>query len=174
MNIKNRFEEMEKYIQLASKLKMLHYILISPEQIYFDIRAWLKCRWGCEFNMTTIAKCSDKGTTFRERVEMVKSYHRILLVHSNDAFALSKVVLKIERESFLDGYYFAFAIRTCCLCNPCHLMNNEACPTPEKIRPCDSLFGIDMYKTTRKLGLPCEVLKNKDDVQNRYGLVLID
>ena len=43
-----------------------------------------------------------------------------------------------------------------------------------KILPCDQLFGIDMYKTARQLGFPCHVLKNRDEQQNRYGLVLID
>ena len=35
-------------------------------------------------------------------------------------------------------------------------------------------YGIDVYKTARSLGLPCQVLQNKEDVQNRYGLVLIE
>jgi predicted metal-binding protein len=48
------------------------------------------------------------------------------------------------------------------------------CPTPEKVRPCDQAFGIDVFKTVRSLGLPCEVLKNKEDQQNRYGFVLLD
>ncbi len=44
----------------------------------------------------------------------------------------------------------------------------------EKVRPCDFMFGIDMYRTARNLDLPCEVLKDKKDLQNRYGLVLIE
>ena len=43
-----------------------------------------------------------------------------------------------------------------------------------KLRPCDQSFGIDVYKTARNLGLPCEVLQSKDDIQNRYGFVLLD
>ncbi len=31
-----------------------------------------------------------------------------------------------------------------------------------------------MYKTARQLGLPCQVLKSKDEQQNRFGLVLMD
>lgn len=45
---------------------------------------------------------------------------------------------------------------------------------PDKVRPYDQMFGIDVYKTARNLGLPCEVLQNKNDIQNRYGFVLID
>jgi predicted metal-binding protein len=87
---------------------------------------------------------------------------------------LSKAVFEIERAAFLDGYYFSFAIRTCNLCKSCAVNMGKACPTPEKVRPCDQSFGIDVYKTTKNLGLPCEVLYNKEDVQNRYGFVLIE
>jgi predicted metal-binding protein len=87
---------------------------------------------------------------------------------------LSAAVLEVERAAFLDGYYFAFAIRTCNLCEPCKAKQGNPCPTPDKVRPCDSSFGIDVYKTVRKLGWPCEVLKTKDEIQNRYGFVLLD
>ena len=39
---------MEKYIQLAKELGMVNAMIISPKEICFDIRAILKCRWGCE------------------------------------------------------------------------------------------------------------------------------
>lgn len=52
--------------------------------------------------------------------------------------------------------------------------NGEPCPFPDKVRPCDQMFGIDVYKTARNLGLPCDVLQDKNDIQNRYGFVLID
>jgi predicted metal-binding protein len=170
-----RRAKMEKYINLAKELKMVHAMIISPKQISFDIRAILKCRWGCDdYLPENNIRCQTRDTTFQERIEMVKKYDRILLVHSHDAGELSKAVFEIERTAFFDGYYFAFAIRTCNLCKVCPVKQGNACPTPEKIRPCDSSFGIDVYKTARNFGLPCEVLQNKNDIQNRYGFVLID
>jgi predicted metal-binding protein len=167
-------ERMEKYIQLANKLKTIHTKLISPQEIAFDVRAILKCRWGCEYSIPENIRCHTMNTTYQERVEMVHRYHHILLVHSNDSRELSHAVLEIERAAFLDGYHFAFAIRTCNLCEVCNVKQGGSCPTPERVRPCDSSFGIDIYKTARNLGLPCEVLQDKDDIQNRYGFVLID
>ena len=105
---------------------------------------------------------------------MIKAYQNILLVHSHDDRDLSKAVLEIERTAFLDGHYFSFAIRTCKLCKSCVVDLGKSCPTPDKVRPCDQSFGIDMYKTARKQGLPCSVLQSKGDVQNRYGFVLIE
>jgi predicted metal-binding protein len=149
-------------------------MIIAPKDIFFDSRAILKCRWGCEYSSAESIKCQTRNTTYQERVEMIKRYDHILLVHSHDASELSSAVLEIERRAFLDGYYFAFAIRTCNLCKVCAVKKGEHCPTPEKVRPCDSIFGIDIYKTARNLGLPCEVLQSKEDTQNRYGLVLLD
>jgi len=165
---------MEKYIQLAKELGMVEAITISPKDICFDVRAILKCRWGCEDFFHQTIRCHTRDTTYQERVEMIKRYSQILLLRSNDERALSKAVLEIERAAFLDGYYFSFAIRTCNLCKVCALKENKPCPTPDKVRPCDQSFGIDVYKTVRNLGLPCNVLQNKEDVQNRYGFVLID
>ena len=165
---------MEKYVHLAKELKMVSAKIISPEDIFFDIRAILKCRWGCEDFFEDNIKCDTRNTTFQERVEMVKRYRHILLIHSHDARELSRAVLEIERTAFLDGYYFAFAIRTCNLCKVCAVQQGNPCPTPDKVRPCDQSFGIDVYKTVRNLELPCDVLQNKNDIQNRYGFVLLD
>ena len=168
---------MEKYIHLAKELKMVNAMVISPQEISFDIRAILKCRWECEYPLYSLhenIKCDTRNTTYQERMEMLKRYHHILLVHSHNAQELSEAVLEIERTAFLDGYYFASAIRSCNLCEVCAVKQGNPCPTPEKIRPCDSSFGIDVYKTVRNLGLSCEVLKTKNDIQNRYGFVLLD
>ena len=165
---------MEKYIRLAKELHMIDAFLISPQEIFFDIRALLKCRWGCEDHLQESIKCHTRGTTYAERVEMIRRYNNVLLVRSHDARELSLAVLEIERAAFLDGYYFAFAIRACNVCPACSVKGGNPCAFPDKVRPCDQSFGIDVYKTVRNLGLPCEVLQNRNEVQNRFGFVLID
>jgi predicted metal-binding protein len=167
-------EQMKKYLQLAKKLNMEYAILITPQQVFFDKRVMLKCRWGCDSNGNDNLKCSARGTTYNERIEIIRCYQRILFLHAHNARELTMAALEIERAAFLDGYYLASAIRCCNFCESCSLERGKDCPFPEKIRPCDQLFGIDMYKTARQLGFPCQVLKNKDEQQNRYGLVLID
>lgn len=174
MQKKSQSAKFEKYAELAKSLNAINARIISSQDICFDIRAILKCRWGCEDFSPDNIRCGTRGTTYQERVEMVKSYKHILLLHYRDAGKLSTAVLKIEQKAFLDGYYFAFAIRTCNLCKVCAAKEGNPCPTPEKVRPCDQSFGIDVYKTTHNLGLPCEVLKNKGALQNRYGFVLLD
>jgi predicted metal-binding protein len=164
----------DNYIQMAKDLHMEHAKIISPDEISFDIRSRLKCRWGCEDFFNRTIKCHTRDTSYQERIEMIKAYKHVLLVHSHDARELSNAVLEIERRAFLDGYYFSFAVRACHLCKTCAVDHGKSCPTPEKVRPCDQSFGIDVYKTARNQGLPCNVLQRKEDVQNRYGFVLID
>ncbi len=159
---------------MAKELKMVNTKIISSDDIYFDIRAILKCRWGCEDFFNQSIKCNTRNTSYQERTEMVKTYQTILFVHSHHARELSKAVLEIEKTAFLDGYYLSFAIRYCKLCKSCAIDQGKSCPTPEKVRPCDQSFGIDVYKTARNQGLPCDVLQNKEDVQNRYGFVLLE
>jgi len=164
----------EKYVRLASRLEMPDAVLISPEQIFFDERAVLKCRWGCENFTQENIRCGSRGIALQEAIEMIRKYENILLIHSHNAKSLSKAVLEIERAAFLDGHYFAFALRACNLCDVCKATQGKPCLTPNKIRPCEQAFGVDVYKTVRGLGLPCEVLQNKTDMQNRYGFVLIN
>lgn len=166
--------DLSKYITLAKELQMVNAIIISPEDIHFDIRSILKCRWGCHDFFKGSVKCHGRNTTFSERLEIINRYKHILMVHSHDARELSAALLKLESAAFLDGYYFASAICFCSLCDPCHVENGKPCPTPGKVRPCDELFGIDVYKTARGLGLPCQVLQSHSDTQNRYGFLLID
>jgi predicted metal-binding protein len=164
---------LEKYVQMAQELQMADAKLISTDDIVFDVRAILKCRWGCEDYFRQSIKCHPRGTTLQERREMLKAYQKILLVHGHDARQMSKAVLEIERTAFLDGHYFAFAVQCCNLCKHCAVDQGKACPNPEKVRPCDQSFGIDVYGTARNLGLPCNVLQDKTETPNRYGFVLI-
>jgi predicted metal-binding protein len=167
-------DKYNKYITLAKKKKMIDAMLISPANICFDIRTQLKCAWGCDRQLTPNAKCDNRGTTYDERVKMVKQYKNILLLHSHDIAQLGNVLLEIEKTAFLDGYYLAFAISACHFCKQCQAIKGKDCIHPEKIRPCACLFGIDLYKTVRKLGLPIDVLQDKKSIENRYGFLLID
>lgn len=139
---------MEKYLQLAKDLKMEHALLIGPKDIYFDSRAVLKCLWGCEEHTPGNIRCSTRDSTLSERIDMIKSYHNILLLHSHDAAALSSTVLEIERVAFLDGYYFAAGMRGCNLCKECSVKKGQPCPTPKKldhVSPVSELICIRRY-----------------------------
>lgn len=168
---------MKEYVKLAKKLGIADARLITPDDIVFDIRAYLKCRWGCSlaptggsFNM----RCNDGGTTFEERQAMIRAYHNILLLHTDDKVLTSCAALDIESAAFVDGHYFAFALRYCNLCISCAVDKGKRCPQPKLVRSCETLFGIDVFATARRQGLPIDVVRDGSDELNSYGFVLID
>jgi predicted metal-binding protein len=108
--------QLEKYIRLAKNLKMEHAQFIGPKDLFFDNRVMLKCLWGCNEHTPENIKCDDRGSTLQKRMDIVRSYENILLLHSHNANLLSKAVLEIERQAFLDGNYLAAGIRSCNLC----------------------------------------------------------
>jgi predicted metal-binding protein len=93
----------EKYIVQAKSLNMIDATIITPHDICFDIRAILKCRWGCDDFFQNSIRCHVRDTTYQERIEMVNKYNHILLLHSHDAHELSKAIINIEMMAFLDG-----------------------------------------------------------------------
>ncbi len=157
---------------MAKRLGMIDAEIISPSDICIDPRAILKCKWGCDNPDTQ--KCNARGLSYELRVQIVKSYKKILLIRSHDARKLYLAALEIERQAFLDGCRYAFALNSCHFCLSCEVLKGGECTSPEKIRPCDQLFGIDTYETAHKKGLPCEVLKDKTKQPNRYAYILID
>ena len=173
--IKHGGMNMEKYIKMAKDGKAEHALILSPDDIVFDRRVILKCLWGCEnqFDSNRI-KCGSRGLSFEDAQALVRTYQRILLIHHHDDVKMSRLARKIEQAAFLDGHYFASAMNYCHLCKNCRIDSGKPCHMPLKIRPCDQSFGIDVYKTVRLKGLPCNPLQSKTETPNRYAFVMID
>jgi predicted metal-binding protein len=55
-------------------------------------------------HLAAMRVCLPKMYSKPERVEMIKAYQSILLVHSHDTRELSQAVLEIEKASFLEGH----------------------------------------------------------------------
>ncbi len=165
---------MDKYIEIAIENGAEHALIISPDDMIFDRRVILKCRWGCEdqFEPNRI-KCGARGLSFEESRATVQAYGEVLIIHHHDSVKLSRTARKIERTAFLDGHYLASALHCCHLCKECCVDLGKPCPAPQKIRPCDQSFGVDVYKTARNLGLPCAPLQSKSDIPDRYAFILI-
>jgi hypothetical protein len=65
---------LNKYIDLAKKLNMVDAKIISQQDVFFDIRAILKCRWGCEDFFENSIRCHPRNTSYQERVDMIKRH----------------------------------------------------------------------------------------------------
>jgi predicted metal-binding protein len=86
-----------------------------------------------------------------------------------------EISFQIERQCFLDGYYFAFSLSDCGLCDECAKTSDKACAFPLKARPAFHSVGIDVFKTVRQLGLPIGVLQDKKaTAMNWYSAIFVE
>jgi predicted metal-binding protein len=84
-----------------------------------------------------------------------------------------EIAFELEQQLFFSGFYKAFGLGAgpCRLCNTCNL---EQCVHPLRARPAMEACGIDVYATARANGYGIEVVRDRAEIPNRYGLVLIE
>ena len=163
------------FTDLALALGADHAVLFKIDDIVFDPRTILKCMFGC----------SDwgKGNTCPSRPGSLKpwEYRKVferyswgIIIHSKDKKLSQDVSFAVERQAFLEGYYFAFSLSDCALCRQCAGHRGDDCVNPKKARPPLQSVGIDVFKTVRSFGLPLETLKEQDQQQNWYSAVFIE
>jgi predicted metal-binding protein len=82
------------------------------------------------------------------------------------------IAFELEQDLFFQGFYKALGLGAgpCWLCKECNL---EHCIHPLQARPAMEACGIDVYATARAAGYPIQVVRDRSEVPNRYGLVLI-
>ena len=163
------------FADLAIKLGAEHSVVFKIDDIVFDPRTILKCMFGC----------SDwgKGNTYPSRPGSLRpwEYQKVfegyswgVIIHSTSKKVSQDISFAIEREAFLKGYYFAFSLSDCTLCNECAGRRGAECVSPKKARPALQSVGIDVFKTVHWFGLPLKTLQSEDEKQNWYSAVFIE
>jgi len=165
----------EKYLKLALDMGAEHAVFFRIEDIVFDSRTIIKCMFGCE-DWGHGNTCPSRPGSLRpwEYQKVLENYTWGIIVHSTNKYLSQKISYLIERQAFLDGYYFAFSMSDCALCKECCGFKGMECVNPKLARPAFHSVGIDVFKTTRKFGLPIETLKNESDPQNWYSAIFIE
>jgi predicted metal-binding protein len=132
----------------------------------------LKCQFGCGGYNSSYC-CPPHSPTPEETRRVIDCYGKALLIHNSGIGGITKIIVKLEREIFLAGYYKAlgFGAGPCHICKTCP---EEGCKHPEKARPSMEACGIDVYATARGNGFPIEVVRDGKSPENYYGLVLIE
>ena len=74
---------------------------------------------------------------------------------------------------FIDDYYkvIAFGSGPCKQCAKC---NPERCNFPGKTVPAMEACGIDVFATVRANRLEIHTLRDENEVQNHFGLLLVE
>ncbi len=160
------------YINKAIELGATEAKIIDPKSIITAPWVRLKCQFGCAGYNSSFC-CPPHSPAPEETRKVIDCYHKALLVHGTGLGSVTKIVVKLEREVFLDGFYKAlsFGSGPCNLCKECP---DEGCKHPGKARPSMEACGIDVYATARLNNFPIKVAKTRESEENYYGVVLID
>jgi predicted metal-binding protein len=161
-----------RFVERARELGAVGAKSIRADSIVTAAWVRLKCRYGCGGWGSTLC-CPPHTPTPEETARVIACYRRALLIHCRRTPRPTPLVVALEREIFLAGYYkaLAFGAGPCRLCRECTL---ESCTKPNEARPSMESAGIDVYATARANGFPIDVVQNTGDEQNYYGLVLIE
>ena len=171
-------KRLEVYCRKAVEMGIDEAKIIDPGSVATAQWVRMKCQFGCpRFGMSLC--CPPHAPTPDETRKVIDSYGKALLFHrvlkgEESSKDFSELVVRLEKEIFLDGYYKAWGMgsgpcRICKECDPTGLCKNGF-----KARPSMEACGIDVFKTARDNGFPIEVVRTHDQERNHFGLVLVE
>ena len=169
-------EKYRPYVEYAAAQRgVVGARLIPAAEVVFDPRTILKCMYGCTgWNNSWVCPSAPGGLRPWEAEPVFRRYRAAVLIHTHDKNASQKASLALESKAFVDGYYFAFSLSDCSLCQECTYRSGEPCRFPKQARPAAQGVGIDVFATVHRLGLPLKTLAGEDEEQNWYSLVFIE
>jgi predicted metal-binding protein len=134
-----------------------------------------KCQFGCSGFGESLG-CPPYSPAPKQTQKVLDCYKKAILIHCPSGLRrdISKIVVELEKEVFLSGFYKAFSMGAgpCRLCLTCNL--KKGCRHPEEARPSMEACGIDVYQTARNNGFTIEVVKSPSCKANYFGVVLIE
>jgi predicted metal-binding protein len=166
----------EKYtllIQKALELGAGEAKLIDVQDIVFDPRSFLKCRFGCN-RWGRFWTCPPHLDLSPEVfMQALKQYKKAVIVKTADPKKGQAVTVAIEKEAMLShGFGFAFALVLCVQCETCAYP--EPCLFPHLARPSMDAYGVDIGKTVEPLGFTVTFDPEGKLLPAWYSMVLLD
>jgi predicted metal-binding protein len=109
-----------------------------------------------------------------EETQAVLNCYRVGILIEGEMWKVNPVLVAIEREVFLSGYYKAWSLGEgpCHGCEACAL--EAGCRFPQQLRPSMEASGIDVFRTVRNNGIELDVVKDYDCKAHYFGLVLVE
>jgi predicted metal-binding protein len=162
-----------------------NYTWMKARDIVVSQWARMKCLYGCG-SYGSNASCPPNVPSVDECRRFFAEYTDCVIFHIQKRIEEPKSYLqwsrnvdrklqKLERDVFISGYRKALIlfIDECEFCAECS-GNRDECKNPKSARPSTEAMAIDVYTTVRKFGFPIEVLRNYDDMMNRYAFLMIE
>ncbi|HUI70774.1 MAG TPA: DUF2284 domain-containing protein [Spirochaetia bacterium] len=146
--------------------------VIKPSTVVTADWVRLKCQFGCDSYGSSLC-CPPTSPTPDQTRRTLDGYESAMLAHFGANARVTRSMVALEREVFLQGYQkaLAFGAGPCNLCRSCP---EEGCKHPDKARPSMEACGIDVFATARNNGYPIDVVVDTSSEQNYYGLLLIE
>lgn len=162
------------FVRRAAELGAADAKRIDPRKV--PTAEWVrwKCRYGCGGYGSSLT-CPPHSPAPAETRRLLDGYRTAILVHCAAEYTDVKgLIVDLEREAFLAGYYKAFGLGAgpCSLCGKC--VFDEGCRHAHRARPAMEACGIDVFATARAAGFPIEVVTDRSCPQNYYGLLLLE
>jgi predicted metal-binding protein len=163
---------LESLVQKAVELGALEARVMDTEQIVFDARSFLKCRFGCN-RWGKFWSCPPHLVlSAAEFMAAFRKYKKAIIIKTADQKSGQAVALALEKEAMLaHNCPFAFAMALCVQCDECAYP--EPCRFPHLARPSMDAYGIDIGKTLEPLGFKIEFDKDGKLLPAWYGMVLL-
>lgn len=175
-------EAVDQIIEYAKKIGVSDAKFIKPADVI--VRDWvrLKCRFGCP-DFGKYRTCPPYSPTPDEFRKILSEYNYAILFKieretgsaedfKNYLKSVPHIIIKVEREAFLKGYYSAFGLAagSCPYCEKCNI---EKCAHPDLARPAMEGCGIDVFGTVRNAGFDVKVVKDENDKPSFFALLLL-
>jgi predicted metal-binding protein len=167
---------LEIYCKEALESGMSGAKVIASRTIVTGEWVRMKCQFGCS-GFGKRLTCPPHAPAPETTRKVIDSYEKAILLHQRlkkgeRSKGFNEIMVRLEREIFLDGYYKAWSMGSgpCRLCQECD--TNGPCQHGNEARPSMEACGIDVFKTARDNGFPIEVVRTHGDERNIYGVIL--
>ncbi len=151
--------------------------VIDPRSVVTAAWVRMKCQYGCTGFGTSLC-CPPHSPPPEITRRVIDSYQKAILLHrrlpkGERGKNFNETIVGLEIKIFLDGYYKAWSMGSgpCRLCKACSL---TSCRNGIRARPSMEACGIDVFKTARDNGFSIEVIKERGEERNIYGLILVE
>ncbi|GHT80777.1 metal-binding protein [Spirochaetia bacterium] len=157
--------------------------IIPRENIIVAQWVRFRCQFGCN-NYGNNGSCPPAVPPVEECRKMIYEYEHAVIFHfsiqsenQGDHHKLMSRLYELERALFLAGNYKAFLLQygSCDFCKDCAAEDTRIkCINKIKCRPGADAMGIDVYQTAHNVGYPIQVVKDHNEITNRFAFILID
>jgi len=178
MSEESRVKAVEVYCKEVLELGTDGAKVVHPRSVITAEWVRMKCQFGCPgFGMSRC--CPPHTPTPEVTRKVIDSYQKAILLHrrlgkGERSKDFNAIIVRLEREIFLDGYYKAWSMGSgpCRLCKECDLAT--PCKHGLEARPSMEACGIDVFKTARDNGFPIEVVRTHEGERNIFGLIFVE